>query len=233
MCNEISYLFSNFNGCTVEDLGWISTFISQFLTDVITYPCWDYDYTLLVEGAPGCCQLFLYYMMSYPILLWCRYFSPAPCTALLVGNLLAFRVVQRECQWPLKNDGSFHRPREHIIHCQLSRIQCIYQNVHISKMSLDQPVEQWIASSTGSYPNDQSPSWGCGAVYLWWHFLSFLAVANTFDVSPWQHSCSKWPPFSTCWTATGDNKPSVNSMYSISIYREWDIGDAIIKVRRL
>ena len=38
---EITYLFPNFNGCTVELWKWISNFISYFIMDVITSPYWD------------------------------------------------------------------------------------------------------------------------------------------------------------------------------------------------
>ena len=40
-CDEITYPFPNFNGCTVEVWEWISNFITHFMMDVITYSCWD------------------------------------------------------------------------------------------------------------------------------------------------------------------------------------------------
>ena len=39
--DEITYLFPNFNGVTVEVWEWISNFIPYFAGYVITYPCWD------------------------------------------------------------------------------------------------------------------------------------------------------------------------------------------------
>ena len=39
--DEITYPFPNFNGCTVEVREWMSNFISQFMIDVIIYPCWN------------------------------------------------------------------------------------------------------------------------------------------------------------------------------------------------
>ena len=39
--DEITYLFLNFNGATVEVYEWISNFIPHFIKYVITYPCWD------------------------------------------------------------------------------------------------------------------------------------------------------------------------------------------------
>ena len=39
--DEITYPFPNFSGCIVEVWEWRSNFILHFITDVITYPCWD------------------------------------------------------------------------------------------------------------------------------------------------------------------------------------------------
>ena len=39
--DEITYPFPLYNGYTVEVSEWISDFISHFIMDVITYPCWD------------------------------------------------------------------------------------------------------------------------------------------------------------------------------------------------
>ena len=49
--DEITYPFLNFNGCTVEVKEWISNFIPHFIMDVITNPCWDLSWTMLVEAA--------------------------------------------------------------------------------------------------------------------------------------------------------------------------------------
>ena len=38
---DITYLFPNFNGVTVEVCEWISNFIAHFTKHVITYPCWN------------------------------------------------------------------------------------------------------------------------------------------------------------------------------------------------
>ena len=39
--DEITYPFSNFNGCTVDVWELINNFIPQFAVWVIIYPCWD------------------------------------------------------------------------------------------------------------------------------------------------------------------------------------------------
>ena len=38
--DEITYPFTNFNGCSVEVWEWISNSIPHFIMDLITYPCW-------------------------------------------------------------------------------------------------------------------------------------------------------------------------------------------------
>ena len=38
---KIIYPSPNFNGRTVDGWEWISNFTSNFIMDVITYPCWD------------------------------------------------------------------------------------------------------------------------------------------------------------------------------------------------
>ena len=52
---EITYSFLNFNGDTVEGWEWIflSNFVPHIIMDVITYPCWDYSLSILVNRAPG------------------------------------------------------------------------------------------------------------------------------------------------------------------------------------
>ena len=50
---EITYPFPNFNGCTVEVWEWLSNFMPHFIKDVITYPCSDLRWSMLVKGAPG------------------------------------------------------------------------------------------------------------------------------------------------------------------------------------
>ena len=41
VCDEITYPFPNFNGCTVEVCEWISNFIPPAIGYVITCLCWD------------------------------------------------------------------------------------------------------------------------------------------------------------------------------------------------
>ena len=41
VCDEITYLFPNLDGCTVEVWKWMNNFIPHFIMDVITYQCWD------------------------------------------------------------------------------------------------------------------------------------------------------------------------------------------------
>ena len=51
----ITYPFPNFNGCTVQVWEWIDNLSQRFMMDLITYPCWDGNYSLLVKGAPSQC----------------------------------------------------------------------------------------------------------------------------------------------------------------------------------
>ena len=58
MRDETTSPFQNFfNGCTVEVWKWISKFIQHYMMDVITYPCWDQSYTMLIKGVPDNCRL--------------------------------------------------------------------------------------------------------------------------------------------------------------------------------
>ena len=52
MLDEISYQFPSFNGTTFAVLEWISNFIPHFLMGIITWPCWNQSYSMLVKGAP-------------------------------------------------------------------------------------------------------------------------------------------------------------------------------------
>ena len=52
--HEISYQFPNFSGVTINVWEWISYFISHFVMDVITDPCWDLIYPIAVKGTPVC-----------------------------------------------------------------------------------------------------------------------------------------------------------------------------------
>ena len=49
--DEIIYPLPNFNGATVEPWQGIRYFIPHFTWHVITYPCLDYSWTMLVKGA--------------------------------------------------------------------------------------------------------------------------------------------------------------------------------------
>ena len=48
----IIYPFPNANGAAVKVWEWIRDFIPCFNGHVITYPCWDYCWTMLVNGPP-------------------------------------------------------------------------------------------------------------------------------------------------------------------------------------
>ena len=50
--DDITHPFQNFNGETIEIWEWISNFISHFTGYVITYLCWDYRKSILVNKAP-------------------------------------------------------------------------------------------------------------------------------------------------------------------------------------
>ena len=49
---EITYPFSNLNGCTVEVWEWIINLIPHFTWYVITYPCLDLSSSMLVKEDP-------------------------------------------------------------------------------------------------------------------------------------------------------------------------------------
>ena len=40
VCDENTYPFPNYNGCTIEVCLWLRNFIPYFIMDAITYPCW-------------------------------------------------------------------------------------------------------------------------------------------------------------------------------------------------
>ena len=48
---EIAHPFGIFNRFTDEVWEWIGDFTPHFIMDVITYPCWDQSWNVLVKGA--------------------------------------------------------------------------------------------------------------------------------------------------------------------------------------
>ena len=59
MWHEITYQFQNFYGATVEVYQWISNCLSHFTGHVISYPCWNLCWSMLVKGASGVVQIAL------------------------------------------------------------------------------------------------------------------------------------------------------------------------------
>ena len=51
--DEITYPFLTFTNCTIEVWEWISNFIPQFPGHVISYPCRDLSWTIIVKGTTG------------------------------------------------------------------------------------------------------------------------------------------------------------------------------------
>ena len=49
--HEISYPLQNFNGYTIEARLWTSSFIPDFIMDIINYPCWDWIQSTLIKVA--------------------------------------------------------------------------------------------------------------------------------------------------------------------------------------
>ena len=47
--DEITYLFLNFNTCTIEVCEWIGSFIPLIMMDIICYSCWDLSRFELLE----------------------------------------------------------------------------------------------------------------------------------------------------------------------------------------
>ena len=69
MWDEITYPFSNFNGCTVDVWEWINNVIPHYEIDVITYPFLDYNSPLLVKKVPWNMQNNMTSTMYFEILL--------------------------------------------------------------------------------------------------------------------------------------------------------------------
>ena len=49
--DETTYLILDFNGRIMEVWAWISYFILHYMINVITYPCWNYIQSIIVNGA--------------------------------------------------------------------------------------------------------------------------------------------------------------------------------------
>ena len=54
--DEITYPFPNFNGCKIEVWDWKTNSIPHFIIDVITHPCWNLSWSMLVKGVTGNCH---------------------------------------------------------------------------------------------------------------------------------------------------------------------------------
>ena len=52
MLGGIIYPFPHVKGCTVEIWEWVSNFIPYFTGHVITYPCCDLGWTMVLKGFP-------------------------------------------------------------------------------------------------------------------------------------------------------------------------------------
>ena len=51
--DEIADPFKNFNDAAVYAWEWITDFILHLTGYAITYPCWEYSWSMLIRGAPG------------------------------------------------------------------------------------------------------------------------------------------------------------------------------------
>ena len=69
--DEITYPFPNFNAATVEVWEWICNFITHFIMNVIAYPCWDLNKTMLVKKAPGIHPVVAKYLESFSVGMVC------------------------------------------------------------------------------------------------------------------------------------------------------------------
>ena len=67
-CEVWNYLWiPNFNGSTVELWEWVTNFNPQIIVNVITYPCWDSSYSILVQGLLG------YIVLSTDLCIWLNF----------------------------------------------------------------------------------------------------------------------------------------------------------------
>ena len=97
MWDEITCPFPNFNGCTIEVWEWISNFFPHFITDVITYPCWDYRLSMLVKGAHGGTKwhllngnMLLFNITWHRIDWWCSYYTDIWFQYLSIGQFYPY-----------------------------------------------------------------------------------------------------------------------------------------------
>ena len=86
MCDEFTYPFLNYNGCTIEFEGFKSNFIPHFIGHVITYPCWDKSETMLQrrlqKQAPVENKINVYvhgYLQEYKLVLRCHHLRHLRC----------------------------------------------------------------------------------------------------------------------------------------------------------
>ena len=118
MWEEVNYSFQNFS-CTVEVSEWISNFIPHFTNDVIIYPRWDLNQSMLVIGAAGhqdktelsewlCIMEYLWKMKSLNVLLIKLYIFFRNCPDYLNGS----QCVYIWCHWLSFNS------------CKLTSSQC-------------------------------------------------------------------------------------------------------------
>ena len=100
--DEITYPFPNCNGCTVEILELISNFIPHLIMDMITYPCWDQNYSMLVKGAIDV----LAYSSARPLVRTVRtallHMFSIPFCGFLWFQVI-FYIRWRHTQWPTES----------------------------------------------------------------------------------------------------------------------------------
>ena len=55
LSDGITHLFPNFDGAVIEVWEYISDFIPQFTGDIISYACWEWDWSqsMLLKVGPG------------------------------------------------------------------------------------------------------------------------------------------------------------------------------------
>ena len=160
--DEITHPFLNFNGWTVEVWKWISDFISYFIMDVITYPCCDWIYSLLVKGCHRCEQ------SSSPMVTWWRHqmetFSAS--LALCAGNS------------PVPGEFPAQRP--------VTRSFDIFFDLRLNKRLNKQPWGWWFETSPCSlwrhYNELSRPDW---CVQRVWTVRLCQSVSDGWVMTEW------------------------------------------------